>query len=410
MMNKCKRKIAFIILLILVVAPMSVFAEEMTYGQILDDLAKAEKDLKNNQDSINGAKGQINSDNANITKLNQEIENMKKETEKLSKEIDDSTVEIENKKQQTKSVIAYLQMSQGENAYLDYVFGSDSITDVVYRLSVVEQITEYNDQVVKDLEALIKSNEAKKIELANKREQSEKKIADLNTEISKLNNKVSQLGDLSPSFEQQVKDKRTTVDFYKSQGCKNRSDVIGRDCAVNAGNGIFYRPITKGYITSFIGNRCLDGKCSVHRGLDMGSPTGRNTPLYSIGYGRITSIWNDKYVNGKPVGANNVNIEYYKNGVYYTAIYAHLSRYANIHVNQQVTPDTIIGYMGDTGYAYGVHLHLELWPCRLYVDNNCKNWNAYTSYVQRLYDSGKSRGAETYINFPSRTYQYWYSR
>ena len=73
-----------------------------------------------------------------------------------------------------------------------------------------------------------------------------------------------------------------------------------------------------------------------------------------------------------------------------------------------VTPDTILGYMGDTGYAFGVHLHLELWPCRLYVDNNCRSWDNYTSFVKRLYDSGQSRGAESYIGFPSKTYQYWY--
>ncbi len=397
---RLKKLLAIIVLIIPISLPISVYAEDMTYGQFLDDLAKAEKDLKNNQNSINGAKGQISSDNANITRLKQDIENMKKEVEQLSQEIADSTIEIENKKQQTKSVIAYLQMSQGENAYLDYVFGSDSITDVVYRMSVVEQITEYNDQVVKDLEALIKANEQKKVELANKQDEADKKIDNLNAEISKLHNKVSQLGDLSPGLEQEVKDKRATVDFYKSQGCKNRSDVIGRDCAINAGNGIFYRPIKKGYVTSFIGYRWG----SLHRGLDLGSPDGRSTPLYSIGYGRVTSKW----VDGN--GAQNVNVEYYKNGKYYTAIYAHLSRYGNIKVNQQVTPDTIIGYMGDTGYAFGVHLHLELWPCRLYVDNNCKSWNKYTAYVKKLFDSGQSSGAETYINFPSKTYQYWYSR
>lgn len=53
-------------------------------------------------------------------------------------------------------------MSQGENVYLDYVFGSDSVTDMVYRLSIVEQITEYNNKMVKELEDLITTNEKRK--------------------------------------------------------------------------------------------------------------------------------------------------------------------------------------------------------------------------------------------------------
>lgn len=394
------RKIISLFLILVMIAPLTVKAEETTYGQFLDDLAKAEKQLANNKNSINNAKGQITTDNATITKLKSDIEEFSKEQTKLQEEIIQSNKDIEKKKEQTKSIIAYYQVSKGENVYLDYVFGGETITDVVYRLAIVEQITEYNDKVMDELRELIKKNEAKKEELKEKEKQYEQKIEALNNEISKLNNKVSQLGDLSPGLEQEVEAKKSLVNFYKDQGCRNRSDVIGRDCAVGTSNGIFFRPITKGYITSFIGYRWG----SLHRGLDMGSPDGRSTPLYSIGYGRITSIWRDGN------GANNVNVEYYKNGVYYTAIYAHMSRYGNIYNNMSVTPNTILGYMGDTGYAFGVHLHLELWPCRLYVDSNCRTWDKYTAYVKKLYDSGKSRGAETYISFPSRTYQYWYNK
>ena len=136
----------------------------------------------------------------------------------------------------------------------------------------------------------------------------------------------------------------------------------------------------------------------------MGSPLGRNTPLYSVGYGRITSIWSDDN------GANNVNIEYRgRDGKYYTAIYAHLSRYGNIYKNMEVTPNTIIGYMGDTGYVTGVHLHLELWPCRLYVDKECETWDNYVNFVRKKYNEG-FKGAESVINFPNRTYQTWYTK
>ena len=399
-MMKRIKKLFLLILLIPIVLPISANAEQLTYGQVLDDLATAERNLQNNKNSINGAKGQIKEDSATINNLKKEIEDMKVETEKLIKEIDDSNAEIESKKQQTKSVISYLQMSQGENIYLEYIFGGETITDIVYRMAVVEQITEHNDQVVHELEELIKKNNARKVELADKQKKSEEKIVALNNEIAKLNSKVSSLDGLSPGLEQEVKAKKDLVDYYKSQGCKSRNQVIGKDCAVGAGNGIFYRPIRKGYITSFIGYRWG----SLHRGLDIGSPDGRNTPLYSVGYGRITSIWTDYY------GAKCVNVEYKMGNTYYTAIYAHMSRYGNIWTNMNVTPDTVLGYMGDTGHAYGVHLHLELWPCRLYADNNCRSWDSYTSYVKRLYDAGKSRGAESYISFPKSTYQYWYTK
>lgn len=400
MMKKIVISSFTILFTIVMVFPISVFAEEVTFGQFQDDLAKAEKDLKANNQSINNSQNQINTDNATIKNLKSEIEAIGVETNELQQQIANSTTSIEERKQQTKDIISYYQMSQGENIYLDYVFGGESITDLVYRLSIVEQITEYNDQVMEELENLIKANEQRKVELANKEKEYENKISSLNDEIGKLTKSVSKLGELSPGLEQEVKTKRELVQFYKSQGCSKRSDVIGRDCATTSSNGQFSRPIKTGYITSFIGHRWG----SLHRGLDMGSPLGRNTPLYSVGYGRITSIWSDDN------GANNVNIEYRgRDGKYYTAIYAHLSRYGNIYKNMEVTPNTIIGYMGDTGYVTGVHLHLELWPCRLYVDKECETWDNYVNFVRKKYNEG-FKGAESVINFPNRTYQTWYTK
>ena len=45
----------------------------------------------------------------------------------------------------------YYQVENGTNAYLEYVFGATSITDMVYRMSVAEQLTDYNDKIMKDL-------------------------------------------------------------------------------------------------------------------------------------------------------------------------------------------------------------------------------------------------------------------
>ena len=98
-----------------------------------------------------------------------------KEAEELQQEIVDANAEIEAKKEQTKSLIEYLQLSQGENVYLEYAFGAETVTDLIYRLSVVEQIAEYNDNMVAELETMIQENEDRKVELANRQEEYEQK-------------------------------------------------------------------------------------------------------------------------------------------------------------------------------------------------------------------------------------------
>lgn len=401
MMKKLFSKFLLLLIIISIILPSTVNAADLTYGQVLDDLTNAKKELNKNNQLISDKNNQIVQNNSTIKNLKSEVEKMGAEAVELQQQIADANTEIDQKKEQTKNLIVYLQMSQGSNVYLDYVLGGDSITDLVYRLSVVEQITEYNDNMVKELEDLISNNEKRKVELANKQKEYENKMTTLNNEVNKLTNSIAKLGDLSPSLEQQVKEKEKLVNYYKSQGCKNRSDVIGRDCAVTSSNATFSRPIKTGYVTSFIGYRWG----SFHRGTDIGSSLGRNTPLYSIGNGTITSIWNDAY------GAKCINVQYRTlDGKYYTAIYAHLSRYAsNIYEGMRVNSNTILGYMGNTGYAFGVHLHLEVWPCRLYGDSNCSTWSKYVSFTERKFREG-FKGAESVISFPNRTYQTWYNK
>ncbi len=401
MMKKFLLKTLVILSTISILFPTTVKAEEVTFGQLQDDLAKAQKELDKNNQSINNNENQIDKNNSTITSLNNQIEQMSKEATKLQQEIADATTEIESKKEETKELVKYLQMSQGENIYLEYVFGSDSITDMVYRLSIVEQITEYNDNMIKDLEALIKANENRKIELANKEKEYHQKINSLENEIGKLSNSIQKLGELSPGLKEEVESKKAIVTYYKSQGCSKRSDVIGRDCAVTSTNAAFTRPIKQGYVTSFIGYRWG----SFHRGTDIGSKTGKKTALYSIGNGVIKDIWKDSY------GALCVTVQYKTvKGDYYTAIYAHLSKYASgIYEGMKVNSNTVLGYMGDTGKAYGVHLHLEVWACRLYEDSNCRTWNKYTTFAEKQFNKG-IKGAESAITFPSRTYSTWYSK
>lgn len=394
-----KKFLLVIISAFILLIPGNIYA--LTYGNVLDDLASAQAELNAHNKKISNIEGQIDYDNATIRNLKSEITKMGEEVVVLQQEIADANVEIEDKKEETKQLFAYLQLSQGDNIYLEYIFDSDSVTDFIYRVAVVEQITSYNDELVKELNQKIEANEKRKVDLANKQDEYASRMESLDQEITKLSGDVSRLEESSPSLASQVKSKQELVNYYKNQGCKNRSDVIGVDCAVTVSNGTFSRPIKNGYITSFVNYRWG----SFHRGLDMSSATGSNTPIYSIGNGVITSIYKDLY------GALCIIVQYKTtSGKYYSAIYAHLSKYASgLYVGKQVYTDTLLGYMGNTGYSFGVHLHLEVYPCRIYVDNECKTWSKYVSFAENQFKNGY-KGATSVISFPTKTYTTWYTR
>ena len=76
-----------------------------------------------------------------------------------------------------------------------------------------------------------------------------------------------------------------------------------------------------------------------------------------------------KYDNGKYI------VIQHPNGFY--TMYAHLSGY-NVQEGQRVSKGQVIGYMGQTGFATGVHLHYSIWYGYPYYGG--KVYNAMSFY------------------------------
>ena len=95
-----------------------------------------------------------------------------------------------------------------------------------------------------------------------------------------------------------------------------------------------------------------------HKGVDFAAPTG--TPVHAAGSGIVI-------VAGQQSGYGNVVM--LQHGASYTTVYAHLSRFASgVKSGARVAQGDIIGYVGETGWATGPHLHYEF-----RVDNVQKN-------------------------------------
>lgn len=86
-----------------------------------------------------------------------------------------------------------------------------------------------------------------------------------------------------------------------------------------------------------------------HYGVDLAAPEG--TPIYSIASGKVSRVGSNE------ISGNFVSIKH-EDGL--TSFYAHLNS-INVKQNQDVTNQTVIGTVGDTGNAKGTspHLHIE---------------------------------------------------
>ena len=80
--------------------------------------------------------------------------------------------------------------------------------------------------------------------------------------------------------------------------------------------------------------------------MDYAAPIG--TPIHSIGDGVIV-------FKGKDGGYGNVvKVRYSKKLL---GLYAHMSRFAKVHKGEKVQRGQTIGFVGQTGWATGPHLH-----------------------------------------------------
>lgn len=90
----------------------------------------------------------------------------------------------------------------------------------------------------------------------------------------------------------------------------------------------------------------------IHGGIDVASmPSGSTPNLYAARSGTVTTVTYDA------TGGNYVIVQHADG---YWTYYGHLNS-VNVAVGDTVTTDTVLGVMGQTGLATGVHLHFEVW-------------------------------------------------
>jgi len=358
-----------------------------TLGQYEQELIKKQAQELEKKDALKRTESEIAATKVKIQNTYTSIENARKEIETKTKEIEVLNQKIKDKDAETKALMKYFQMSTGESELLEYIMGASSLTDFIYRVSIVEQLTKYNTDNINEMNRLIEENEAKKKELASKQTELEQLQVSLGKNLDILARSKVHLYDELQTVSESIKNAQSVIAMYKRAGCKTNDDVSVCAKKLLPPDTSFWRPLVRAYISSNYGMRW--GK--LHPAVDIPARTG--TPIYSIASGKVV-----KTVNCPSCSCGNqIIIHHNINGKYYTSFYCHMSA-IKVSQGNLVSKETVIGLIGSTGNSTGPHLHLAvasgLWYSQYYK---------YSDFVARTVNP------RNIINFPAGR-SYWINR
>ena len=395
--SKRKKLLLLVGILMISISPMNINAK--TIKEFEQEVEKYTKDLQEKNDKIAKNEAEVAEIKKKITSIESQIKQIETDIKTLQEEIEESNNKIIKKSKESKQIMAYYQIASGDNAYLEYAFGASTITDMIYRVSIVEQLTEYNKQIMEELKNLIAENKKKKEQLNNKNNELSTLKKNLQSEKQKIEEDTANLKVGVPKIEEQIKSAKSNLTYYKKLGCGETEDILKCQFRVEGGASLpstngYYRPIENGYMTqSYKGY-------PAHLGVDIGS-NNKSITIYPIADGQLFFVGYDS------AGALIVVLRHNVGGRYTYSTYAHMSRFSSavsgyinyvkgssgsIKNGPYIDHNTPIGNMGTSGNSTGPHLHLEITSCSWHEGGGCM-------YKEYIYKTINPAGL---INLPSR--------
>ncbi len=370
-MMKKKNNLICLFLIIAIISsfitPLNVYAKDPeTLGDLRNEYQsllneKAAYDKKSEQ-----AKNEIKAKENAVANSQAELTQAEDDEEEAQQKIEESNIKIEEYKKEAEKVLNYLQQMQGQNAYVEYVTGASSMTEMVMRIEAVKQVTDYIQTTLNNLEQEIKNNEELKIELQKKQEDLANRITNYQNTIATLYANAEDYDEFSLSLDNKIVTAKQNYEANKkicdAKLGKSTDATKLSECTSMPVNGAWMNPLINGVVTSTMGYRThpVTGvKYKFHNALDIGVKEG--TAIYAAAAGKVVGK-----VSKASCGGNMLFIDVTVNGKNYTTYYYHLLRF-NVNVGDIVTQNTVIGYVGGystskshggyDGCTTGAHLH-----------------------------------------------------
>ena len=301
------------------------------------------------EQQINATQAEINNIAAQITQYDQLI--AQKETELAA------TEEKERAQYELFCKRVREMEEQGEVSYWSILFSSDDFSDLLDNAMMVEEIMDYDNQVMNELIAIREQIEADKTALETARQEQKDAKAEQEAAKAELKSQQSQVDALITEISGQ--ESQVKAAEAKLQAAANAADAEIRAAEKELASQIANVPSESGFLwplpgrynlSSLYGSRKhpVTGKANNHTGIDVPAPSG--TSILACKSGVVTTAtYNNSYGNYVVVSHSDGT----------STLYAHMSR-RNASKGQTVSQGQVIGYVGTTGSSTGNHLHLEI--------------------------------------------------
>lgn len=265
----------------------------------------------------------------------------------------------------------------GTLSYWSVIFKSNSFSDLLDRLNIIEEIANADNQRLKELnqaaqqlqnvqEALRREKDnlqQKRTELtdtekllADKRKKADALLASLNLKgqeyLDQLDAAMKDFGELNQQIAEKEAEYDRAVDAEYWATYVEPTFPEGTDSAGNDSGAYWAPPLDYISVASPYGYRIhpIYGDWRLHAGVDLGQAWG--APIYASRGGVVTTA---SYEEG---GAGNYIIINHGDG--YASGYMHMTYYI-VDVGEYITQGQVIGYVGDTGAATAPHLHFSIY-------------------------------------------------
>ena len=348
-------------------------------------LKEVKGQYKANATEIKDIVGQKDAIDQEIQLLHQQIDNINQQVATYAlliadkqDELDEASVRLEELQEKHKERIRAME-EEGEISYWSIVFKANDFSDLLDRLSMVQEINAADKRRLKeisevaqevsnvqkelvtekaDLEATKEELDAAQLKLEEKRAEADTLLSELIARGDEFQALIDESEDLQSDLMKEIakKEKELKAAEYKEWLATyvpttkpSGTDTTPSTQAPSSSGWI--KPLKSYTLTSPFGMRVhpISKEWKMHEGVDMSAPQG--TPIYAAKAGKVTTTSFQAGGAGYYVSINH--------GDGFSSIYMHMTHYI-VSPGQYVATGQVIGYVGSTGGSTGPHLHFGI--------------------------------------------------